>query len=364
MDHARSRVAEVLARHDGRPLVLTSVATVAWATGGLSIPIDRVAGTDPVWVVVRDGSTTLVVNSVEVNRLTREYDLHALGFDLVAAPWHETRGHVDAVEALVGSPWSSCLSDAGGEHDVAGELTGARLSLCDAEVSVMAALGDAATRAVEGAARAWRPHESTDYEVAASVQADLEHVGADAVCLIVGGDDRVRSFRHPVGVGRVVDDLLMVVVVARYQGLHVALTRLAATRPDERLDADLTRCGEVAALIGATLSAGGTWGGAYAALGDGYRRIGSPDAWREHYQGGPIGYAQREFELAPTSADSPWWTVPVEANTAVAFNPSLAGGAKIEDTYLVGDGSPRRLTDSSTWPRGEGPWAGAGVWVR
>ena len=51
--------------------------------------------------------------------------------------------------------------------------------------------------------------------------------------------------------------------------------------------------------------------------------------------------AQREFELAPTSAGSEWWTVPVEANSAVAFNPSLAGGAKIEDTYLVGDGSPR-----------------------
>ncbi len=360
---ARSRISAVRASHGDRPLVISSVGAVAWATGGLSIPIDRAAVIDPVWLVAREGATTLVVNSVEVERLSREYDLDDLGFTLVAAPWYEPRGHADAVERLVGAPLAECLTDSDEGIDVSDDLVRARLSLGAAEVTIVSELGRRAATAVEAAARAWHPGVSTDYDVAAAVQGGLESSGADAVCLIVGGDDRVRSFRHPLAVGEVVEDLLMVVVVARFQGLHVALTRMAATRVDPVLEADLAKCDEVAAAVGAALHVGSTWRDVYAALGDGYRRVGAPQAWREHYQGGPIGYAQREFELAPGAESSPWWSAPVGDSTAVAFNPSLAGGAKIEDTYLVVDGAPKRVTEGE-WPRGDGPWAGAGVWLR
>jgi hypothetical protein len=40
----------------------------------------------------------------------------------------------------------------------------------------------------------------------------------------------------------------------------------------------------------------------------------------------------------------------VEAGHAVAWNPSIAGGAKLEDTYLVGAGSRVRVTDAPGWP--------------
>ena len=56
---------------------------------------------------------------------------------------------------------------------------------------------------------------------------------------------------------------------------------------------------------------------------------------RGHYQGGPIGFAQREFEIAPGQTGSRWYREPVAAGHAVAWNPSLPGGAKAEDTYLV-----------------------------
>jgi Xaa-Pro dipeptidase len=161
-----------------------------------------------------------------------------------------------------------------------------------------------------------------------------------------------------------VADLLMVVVVARYQGLHAALTRIAATRADEDLDRRLARCDEVHRGVTRAARVGATWGEAYRALGDAYREVGAPDAWREHFQGGPIGYAQREFELVPTSTESPWWSVPIDAGTAVAWNPSLSGGAKIEDTYVVDADGPVVLTDSGAWPRRDGRLSGGAVWVR
>ena len=100
---------------------------------------------------------------------------------------------------------------------------------------------------------------------------------------------------------------------------------------------------------------GGSWGESVLALAAGYDEIGQPGAWRQHFQGGPIGFEQREFELAPPQVDSPFWDLPRRAMTAVAWNPSLGGGAKIEETYLV-DSELELLTVTPDWPMIEGPF--------
>jgi Xaa-Pro dipeptidase len=90
-------------------------------------------------------------------------------------------------------------------------------------------------------------------------------------------------------------------------------------------------------------------GDAIEALAKGYANIGHSGAWREHFQGGPIAFEQREFELAPTRRDSPYWELDCVAHSAVAWNPSLRGGAKIEATYLVGTDGFELLTNSGAW---------------
>jgi hypothetical protein len=46
--------------------------------------------------------------------------------------------------------------------------------------------------------------------------------------------------------------------------------------------------------------------------------------------------------------------VPVEEGHAVAWNPSVAGGGKAEDTYLVERDGLRRLTETGAWPLRKG----------
>ena len=358
VSHARARLADVAERLGARSLVLSSSAAVAWATGGLSTPIDRVASIDPIWVVYRDGEMTLVTSSVEFDRLGADFDLDALGLSLVAAPWYETDAHRRRVEEMVGEVGASDLSGLG--LDATFELTRERLGLCPAEIDVMSGLARVATDAVENALAQWRPGETTDREIAADVARQLERHGAEAVCLIVGGDDRLRRFRHPVLRGDVLERSAMVVVVARSLGLHVALTRLASVG-DEVPASLMERCETVHERVRDATKVGATWGEVYSALARGYLEVGEPEAWREHFQGGPIGYEQREFELSPLSTNSPWWREPVPAGCATSFNPSLAGGAKIEDTYLVGGDEPTPQTLTSSWPRLAGDGSGADV---
>ena len=95
---------------------------------------------------------------------------------------------------------------------------------------------------------------------------------------------------------------------------------------------------------------GRTFGELYRSLDEAYRETGHPNAWEGHYQGGPIGYGQREFELAPCQTSSPWWSVPITTGTALALNPSLPGGAKDEDTFLVTDDGLELITTTHDWP--------------
>jgi antitoxin VapB len=84
-----------------------------------------------------------------------------------------------------------------------------------------------------------------------------------------------------------------------------------------------------------------------------YAEAGHPDAWHEHYQGGPIGYRQREFEIAPAQRESRWFSQRIESGHAVAWNPSVTGGGKAEDTFLVEDDGLRCLTETGEWPQVE-----------
>jgi antitoxin VapB len=141
----------------------------------------------------------------------------------------------------------------------------------------------------------------------------------------------------------------MAVVVARRAGLHVAATRICVRRGDDEIVTLMKTLDSVNdAVLEASLP-GGSWGESIEALAAGYQSIGQPNAWREHFQGGPIGFDQREFELAPPLTSSPFWNLPRQRNTAVAWNPSLRGGAKIEETYLLGD-EVELLTVTPSWP--------------
>ncbi|MGO8961015.1 MAG: M24 family metallopeptidase [Streptosporangiaceae bacterium] len=335
-------------------LVLTGPAAVAWACGGVAPPVDRTAGTDLVWAVFTRGGAALITTNVEADRISDEYGPAAHGFaDLVSVPWQDPAGFVIAAERLAGAPAARLACDGHPAFglDAGDDLVAMRLALTAAEQEDLADLGRDAANALQSALACWQPGEC-DLDIQARCAARLEAAGADAPVLIVGGDERLARYRHPMAVGAPVRRLVMAVVVARRGGLHVAATRFAAAAP---LDPGYVRLRRrVLAIEDAVLSAcvpGATYGTALAALDAGYSDAGAPAGWAGHYQGGPIGFAQREFELAPDQASSRWYREPVAAGHALAWNPSLAGGAKTEDTYLVaGSGELARVTCAPGWP--------------
>jgi Xaa-Pro dipeptidase len=358
-DAVRPRSAALRSQFGGRPLLLTRPATVNWITGGLSDPIDLTAGSDPVWVIETESGRTLITNQIEAPRLASDFDLAGLGWNIIGVPWFDAGAPLDAALDFCGEACENLLSDrADVGLDISSDVVAERMVLSESDRDDLRALSALVGHALGAGIDAWRPGVSTDFDVAAVISAELERHGAKAVCLIVGGDDRLRELRHPLAIGATMHDAVMAVVVARRAGLHAAATRIAVRRGDDPIVALVDELDAVNRDVLAASLPGGTWGGAVEALAAGYESIGRPGSWREHFQGGPIAFEQREFELAPGQSDSPFWNLACLEGTAVAWNPSARGGAKIEETYLLDSNGLELLTATDGWPltpQGAGP---------
>jgi Xaa-Pro dipeptidase len=349
-DEVEAKLALVRGLIDRRGLpaiVLNESGPVAWLSGGVTNRIEPGSPASPLWLIVTADAIAAVTTNVEHARLQVESGLPELGIELHDAPWHEPGGLLRVAQALAGAR----ADEIGGLGvDVDDDLVELRLALSAPEIERLSSLGADAAWALENALRVWRPGE-LDFDVQARVAAQLERAGASGACLIVGGDERVERFRHPLATGEPMHRLVMAVVVAERDGLHAAATRFACAGG---LSAKVRQARASArAVEEATLDAcapGATYGDALRALDSAYADAGEPRAWADHYQGGPVGYRQREFEIVPTQTATRWYSAPIEVGHAVAWNPSVAGGGKAEDTYLVREHDLRRLTDTGEWP--------------
>lgn len=347
VDAKLARVRGLLERRSLDAVVLSGADAVAWVTGGITSPIERGVSVSPLWLVVRGDSVVAVTTNVERPRIDSEAGLAGLEIPLQEAPWYEPLSLERAALELAGAPRERV---GGLGADVDDDFIEMRLALLPPERERIAALALDATAALEEALRAWTPGER-DFDVQARVSEHLERVGAFGACLIVGGDDRVERFRHPLAAGVAMTRLVMAVVVAERAGLHAAVTRFACA---DGLSAGVSVARDAALSVeAATLDAcvpEATYGDVVRTLARAYADAGHEGAWEEHYQGGPVGYRQREFEIVPRQTDSRWFSLALAEGHALAWNPSVAGGGKAEDTYLVEPRGLRRLTDTGAWP--------------
>jgi hypothetical protein len=266
-DAAKHVSEEVRASFTGRPLLLTSPGAVNWRTGGLSDPIDLTSSSDPVWVLDCDVGSALITSEIEAPRLRHDFRVTDMGWDVLTVPWFDDVDRLAVACDYANESPLALLSDTPGiGTTIRDVLIAARLTLSEGERDELRELGALVGTALGAGIDAWRPGLTSDFDIAAVISAKLASEGATAVCLIVGGDDRLRAFRHPLAVGEIVNDALMAVVVAKRAGLHAAATRLCVRSADDDI---VTLTKSLESIHDTVLQAslpGGTWGDTVVAL--------------------------------------------------------------------------------------------------
>jgi Xaa-Pro aminopeptidase len=342
------RVRNLLDARGWDAALFTSQPGVAWVTAGVEDKIVRNEQPGLVWALITATGAHLVTSNIEQPRLVAEEGAGSLGFAVHAVPWHEPAGLAGAAADLAGPAGPGRIVNDGAGPGVAkpADLAQLRLPLTPQEANRLEELGADCAVALEGTLRGWQPTER-ECDLAARIAAALEQRLILPSVLLVGGAARRLAYRHPVpGLNITGSDALAVIVGVR-GGLNVACSRtVCAGEPPAGLAAKhRAACTVEAAMIEATRP-GRTWQQALDAGRAAYAAAGCPDEWREHVQGGPIGYLSREFDVVPGSASAQ--TV-IRSGDAFAWNPTVTGG-KSEDTFIVTAGHPSPVSNTPDWP--------------
>ena len=287
------------------PFQTSDPADVRWLLCGRGRPVS--AGTSPYSVAVDRERAQVFYQDIEASRVAADERWEELGYEPVAYPWHEA-----APNGLPAADLSSLRRSLGPEE--LERYRSAGRDVADAFVETLGVL---------------RP-ERRELDATAELAGRLHRRGFSAPVLLAGGEERAPVHRHPLPTDARLGAFCLLAATAEREGLYVSMTRVVAFgAPPKRLEARVRAAAEVDAAVLAESRPGRTLGELFGVLTDAYAHSGFPGEWRKHHQGGLTGYRGREVFATP---DNP---TRLPDACAVAWNPSVSGGGKSEDTALV-----------------------------
>jgi len=303
----------------GGRLVTSRPWDVRWLLCGRGRPVDVSAPSSPYTLELSEGVARVHYADIEHSRVLAEERFEELGYELAPYPWFEGHG-VQQTEPV---------------------LDELRRELCDEEVERYRAAGADTADAMRQTLSSLRP-ELTELEAAAESARHAWQRGLVAVVDLVAGEQRQKGHRHPLPTEAPLGRHALLAITAERDGLHVSMTRLVSFGPPpDELTRLVQACAEVDAAYIAASRPGATLGEAFSAGERAYADQGVPGEWRGHHQGGLTGYRGREVFAVPNEPAR------IPSSAALAWNPSIAGGAKSEDTVLVSQNGVEVLTRTS-----------------
>lgn len=297
-------------------------------------------------LLVTQAETHSITNIIEKQRMIDEEKLEEMGFTLHAGIWYENGFERKTLLQLVpsGKIALDFSSDLG--PNIEGEIKKLRLSLTESEVGRLKEVGYLASLALEESAASLRPGVSEIQAVKRITMALYDH-GMEFTSLMCAADERLYRYRHAIATDNVIKERVQIGGNMRKWGLTVCMTRYVNFVP---VTEKLLRQYRLNQEIDCTLMVNSVPGRAYTdplkasqAL---YEKHGISDEFLLHHQGGPIGYANRDYRV---DFDLPGTIV---ENQAFCWNPSITG-TKSEDTILVRKDSFEFITRPILFPKNE-----------
>jgi Xaa-Pro dipeptidase len=309
-----------LALETAGPFTTDDSADVRWLLCGRGKPVS--AGSSPYAVEVTEQDARVWYQDIERSRIEAEERWEELGYEPMPYPWFE--------------PLPTQLTQPA--------LASCRLELGPEEVARYRAAAAAAAQALVEVLARLRPEQS-ELEAAGQLGGHLQELGFTTPVILVGGEARAQVHRHPLPTSAPLGRFALLAFTGELHGLYTSMTRIVSFgEPPRDLKRRCDAAAEVDAAVLAAARPGRTLGELFGVVAAAYDTAGFPDEWRLHHQGGLTGYKGREVFATPTSE-----TV-LPPTCAVAFNPSVTGGGKSEDTVLVTEDGAEVLTRTAALP--------------
>jgi antitoxin VapB len=269
-------------------LVLGRQDNFAWMTCGGDSRVITTSEIGFAYLVLTHDRKWLVSQSMDGQRFLDEH-VPGQGYDLVTLYWHEGSPEDRVLQLTRGQKVGADVA-LPGARQYGSEIVDLHYPLTDLEIKRCRWIGRTANRILAGVARALRPGVTED-EVAAQLLYEYALAGMTIDVLIVGFDDRVRRYRHPMPTDNALQRYALLHPAARRWGLHANVTRLAHIgQPTTEIRRATDAVATLGARVAATLAPGVRFADVLAEEKRTYAELGYPDEWNYHFQGGITGY--------------------------------------------------------------------------
>ena len=340
MPTKHQRIIALLDKNNLDGLLIQQVSNFAWATDGAASYVNTAGTYGTGTLLITKAHQHLVTNNIEAPRYDQEEKLKETGWEFHIGSWYLESDHLSKLTKGLRLGADHPHPDA---VDLSSELSLIRSYLDEKEQERFWSLSRSCAQAMDEAIRSIYPGMS-EYRIAGILAEAAQSRGAQPIVNLVATDERTFKFRHPLPTQKVMDRYAMLVLCGRRQGLVCSITRLVHFGPLS--DELVLKSKAVAAIDAAMITAtrpGVPVGDIFEVMKTAYDKVGYPDEYQLHHQGGPAGYDPREF-IAKHGSDAL-----VAAGQAYAWNPSITG-CKSEDTILVTKDGFEIMTEIKGWP--------------
>jgi Xaa-Pro aminopeptidase len=324
-------------------ILLQKQANFSWLTGGGYNRVGLATETGATSLLVTRAGRYIIANRIEMRRMLVEEGLADLDFEPLEHEWYEER-ELELVRKIVPDPGKvGSDMDRAALRPLDSAVKRLRYCLTPPEIERYRFLGEKASAAVEKVMLGVRPGDS-ELEIAGRIGPELWRYGIDLPGVLVGADDRIYSYRHPIPTSKLLRQYLLVAVNARYKGLVLSLTRmLHLGRPTPAIARQFRNNLEIECRMIAATRPGAHLRFPLETALSAYAEFGSGQEWQLHHQGGGIGYTGRDFKVTPDIEGV------VGNHQAFCWNPSITG-TKTEDSFLATEYGPVMLSFPVVFP--------------
>jgi len=341
----KQRIAEYLESKSLSGILLTKRSNYSWITCGYRNKIMDASTLGASSILFFEDNFYLITTNIEIERMVSEELSNLISIEKVIYDWFDPEGLKKMVRKITGLkrivqdyPVIEEIGVIGSEFD------NLKFELTPQEKSRFIELGQTVSKCMTSVCFDIN-QGMTEFELQGNLSKLLISNEIMPMVILVGSDDRIFKYRHPVPTNKKVKNYVMVVAAAEKWGLIVAITRFVHFGS---LNTYLKKIKEDTMKIDADMILNSKSGIKYNEIFErtmfNYNKLGYCDEWRNHHQGGPIGYEGRYFLVTSKTEMS------IRENHAIAWNPSITG-FKSEDTLIVGKDKNLIITKDENWPK-------------
>ena len=269
-----------------------------------------------------------ITNSIEERRMREEEHLDYLGFEIVYGPWHDRDFEKAALAKLCSLDSLALDYNCGFGKNMHAKLIEMRASLSEEELVRYRSLGLSASAILEQVASSINVGD-TEKSVVGRAFELLQSHGMDFASMMCASDERIVSYRHPVPTDKRIAKRVQIGGNFRKNGMVVCMTRYVHFAPvSTQLEEQLALNQEIDCIMMAQTIPGRTYSEVLSIAKETYASYGFAEEFEKHHQGGPIGYAPRDYRVDFSHAYK------IAQQQAFCWNPSITG-TKSEDTIVV-----------------------------